>query len=91
MAIEIVSYRAFPKNTLRGFLTVRLTSVGLQINEICLHEKNGKRWLSMPARSYEKKDGGGTAWAIMVEFFDKSKMEVFQDQTLAALDNYLKQ
>jgi hypothetical protein len=39
------------KNTLRGFFTVAFPS-GLIIRDCMLHEKNGKRWVSLPAREY---------------------------------------
>jgi hypothetical protein len=89
MAIEVVSFREYKKNTLQGFLNLRLTTIKLQINGVCLHEKNGKRWLSLPARPYEKKEGGGTAWAIMLEFYDRSAQERFQEMALQALAMYL--
>src|SRR5882672_10421325 len=41
-------FRAFTKNTLRGFATVELPS-GLIIHEISVHTQNGKSWVAMPA------------------------------------------
>ena len=41
-------WRAFSKNTLRGFATIELPS-GLVIHDISIHEKNGKWWAAMPA------------------------------------------
>lgn len=87
MNIEIVSFRPLEKNTLRGFLTIRLSDVGLVVKDVCLHEKNGKRWLSLPAKPYTKTDSG-QGWACILEF-DKSHYWFFQDSALAALDAYL--
>lgn len=90
MNIEITSFRPLEKNnTLRGFLTIRLSDVGLVVKDICLHEKNGKRWLSLPAKPYTKTDGG-QAWASVLEF-DKDSYWDFQDAGLVALDAYLSQ
>jgi hypothetical protein len=52
MPIEIVDFRPFEKNTLRGFATVRLTGVNLEIRDITIHEKNGNRWVSLPSKPY---------------------------------------
>ena len=45
MGIEIVDFKPHNQNTLKGFLTVRLTKTKLEIRSIALHEKNGGRWL----------------------------------------------
>lgn len=87
MSVEIVQFKKLEKNTLRGFLTVRLTSVGLEVRDICLHEKNGKRWLQLPSKPYEKK-GGGQAWAYILEFYEKEKADLFQTSTLKALEQF---
>lgn len=87
--IEIVAFRPLEKNTLRGFLTILLPDVGLRIADICLHEKNGKRWLSLPSKPYIKKDGS-TGWSSILEL-EQSHYWSFQDSGLAALDAYLVQ
>ena len=44
MAVEVVEFREYVKNTLQGFLTIRMTNVGLEIRDIALHRKNGEKW-----------------------------------------------
>jgi hypothetical protein len=44
------------KNTLRGIFTLVLPS-GLIISGCMLHEKNGKRWVSLHAREYTDQQG----------------------------------
>lgn len=56
--IEIVDFKQHAKNTLQGFLTIRLTTTGLEIRDLALHQKNGNRWLQLPAKPYKKPDGG---------------------------------
>lgn len=87
MAVEIVTFRGYTKNTLCGFLTVRLTNIGLEIRDMTLHQKNGSRWIALPARSYQ--DHGQTKWAYIVKFYDKDKWTQFQKACLKALDTYL--
>ena len=90
MAIEITDFRAYSKNTLQGFLTIRMTSVGLEIRDIALHQKNGKRWLQLPAKPYKKPDGG-QGWSYILAFYDKPRFQQFQDVTLKALDAFKRQ
>ena len=59
------------KNTLRGFLTIGLSLV---IHDITLHEKNGSRWVSMPAREFQK--DGERSWMPLIEDAGKSIREI---------------
>jgi hypothetical protein len=85
---EVSEWRAFEKNTLRGFLSITTPS-GLVINGVSLHEKGGKRWLSMPAKPWKKADGV-TTWTPVVEFSTRSAHDRFQSEALRAVDAYLK-
>ena len=87
MAIEVVGYRPFKKNTLQAFLSLKLTQVGLTINDCTLHEKNGKRRVSMPAKSIEK-DGKSVSWFPIV-IFDKEINQVFQKAAVQAISDRL--
>lgn len=86
MTVEIQSFRKYEKNTLKGFLSVRLTGVSLEIRDICLHEKNGSRWLALPAKQYEK--DGETSWMPIIRFYDKDVWEKFQSTVLQSLAKY---
>lgn len=86
MAIEVIKYRSFEKHTLRGFVDLKMTQVGVTIRECTFHEKNGKRWIGMPARPYEK--DGSTEWVPTV-VIDKSFNEVFQKAAIEALGAFL--
>jgi DNA-binding cell septation regulator SpoVG len=79
-------FRPFEKNTLLGFLELELPS-GLIIHDITLHEKGDSRWVSMPAKQYEK--NGEKTWIPLVEFTSKETRERFQAAALAALDEYM--
>jgi len=87
--LVIKEFKPFTKNTLRGFVTIRFPKSGLEIRDICLHEKNGKRWLSMPAKPYQKNDGT-KGWCIVVDFFDKQIGKKFQQIALRTIDTYRK-
>jgi hypothetical protein len=87
MSIEIKEFRRFEKKTLKGFLTVLLPSVGLQIRGCTVHESHGKRWVSLPASSYANEDGSEGHIHIL-RFSDEKFEEAFQRQTLEAIDEY---
>lgn len=89
MNIKIVNFRPLGKNTLRGFLTIHFIDIGLVVKDVCLHQKDGKRWLQLPSRSYQKKDGT-VAYAYVMEF-EKKDYWIFQDSALTALDSYFSQ
>lgn len=86
--ITVANWRPFEKNTLRGFISLT-TPAGLVINGVTLHEKGDSRWVSMPAKQYEK--DGETGWAPVVEFATKDARERFQAAALAAVDEYLRE
>ncbi len=88
MPIEVVSFRKYNKNTLQGYATIRLTSIGLEIRDCTVHEKNGSRWISLPSRPYED-EKGNQKWAYIIKFYDKDRWEQFQKTTVKALDTYL--
>ena len=82
--IEITKFRECHKNTLRGFLSVRLDKVGLEIRDISLHEKNGSRWLAMPSRPYEDSEGN-RKYAFILDWFDKDRKAQFEAEVLRLL------
>lgn len=88
MGIEIVVFRSYEKNTLKSFLSVRLTNAGLEIRDMTLHEKNGKRWIQLPSKPYQK-DDGSQGWSYIVKFYHEARGKQFQKAVLEALDSYL--
>jgi hypothetical protein len=89
LSIEVRAFRPCVKNTLRGFVTLRVTPPGLTVNDICIHEKNGRRWLSFPARPYQQDNT--TRWLPVVAIEDRESLKHFQAAGLAAIDRYLQQ
>ena len=86
MAVEVTSFKPFQKNTLQGFATLRLTNIGLEIRDVCLHEKSGKRWVQLPSKSYQK--DGKQLWTYVLDFYDKSRAAQFQNAALSAIDRF---
>ena len=88
MAIQIVDFRKYQKNSLQGFVTLFLTGAGIQIKDTTYHTSKGKRWISLPAKPYEHKDRS-TKYSYIVSFPDKKIYSACQEQALKALDEHL--
>jgi hypothetical protein len=84
--IRCIRFRPHVKNTLRGFVDLELTRVGLVLRDCTRHEKNGKEWIGFPARSYTDKDGN-TQWSPLIEFAEgaTAAREQFQQQAINAI------
>jgi hypothetical protein len=85
--LVVTNWKAHEKNTLRGFLSINLPS-GLVIHNCTLHQKNGSRWLGLPARQYVK-DDGSTSYTPLIEFATKDARQRFQAAALEAVDHFL--
>jgi hypothetical protein len=79
---RILGFKPFEKNTLRGFFDIELAS-GLILRGCTLHEKNGRRWVGLPAKPYGT-DTGAQSWAAIVDFRDKRTAARFQELATAA-------
>jgi len=84
---EVSEWRPFEKGTLKGFWSLTLPS-GLVIHGLSLHQKTGRRWLSMPARPW-RKDDSVIVWNPVIEFASKNVHDKFQSEALKAVDEFL--
>jgi hypothetical protein len=85
--IRCVKFRAYEKNTLKGFVDLELVRTGLVLRDCTWHQHPaGKEWVGFPAKSYEDKNGN-TLWQPLVEFAEGAKRarEQFREQALAAI------
>jgi len=55
--IEASEWRAVAKNTLQGFCVLSLSPSGLVLRDCALHERDGKRWVSLPSKPQIDADG----------------------------------
>lgn len=85
--IQIDGWKSHEKNTLKGFFSATLPS-GLVFHDLMLHEKNGSRWISFPAREWTDQNGT-KQYVRFIEFRDRETGNRFRDEMLAALDEHL--
>jgi len=88
MSIEITRFREFKKNSLIGLCNILMTNIGLEIRDAAVHEKDGKRWVGLPSRPYEK-EVGSTGYSYIVKFLDKGKYAQFQKLALEVLEQHI--
>jgi hypothetical protein len=77
------NFRIVRKNTLIGFCEIE-TPGGMILVDVALHEKNGRNWLSMPARQFEKPDGE-KGWSAYIKFRVRETGDKFQSAALPAV------
>ena len=83
----VSNWKAFEKNTLRGFLSLTTPS-GLVLHGCTFHEKAESRWVGMPAQKFTK-DDGSTSYTPVIEFASKDARDRFQDAAVRAVEKFL--
>jgi len=87
LAVRIDTVKPYVKNTLQAFVDFELTDLGLLIKGATVHEKGDSRWLSLPAREWQK--NGERGWSPILECPDKYAKARLQDAVLVAYDEYV--
>jgi hypothetical protein len=71
-------FRPWPKNTLRGFASIKIAEIGMTIHDVAVHQKGSTRWAQPPARPQVhdgvlvKDDEGKILYAKTIDFDDRS-------------------
>ena len=94
LTITCTEFEPFTRNTLRGFATIVIAELKLEIREVSVHEhERGARWAHPPSRAVIDKDGiarrdtesGRIKYVNMFEFTDKATREAFSRAVIDAL------
>jgi hypothetical protein len=92
MAIIVEKWTPRRSNTLYGFADVVLERSHLKIRDCAIHEKGGRRWVSLPARPMIDRDGtvlrdedGKTKYARILEFDTREAGDEFSRAVIAAV------
>jgi hypothetical protein len=90
--IRALKVMPFEKNTLKAFVDLELTRVGLVIRGATLHRKGDKEWIGLPACRWEA-DDGSHQWTPTLEFAEgaTAARKAFQEQAIAAVHAFLDQ
>jgi hypothetical protein len=87
MTTTISNPKLIRKNSLVGAFDIGLPS-GLIIRGALLMESNGRRWINLPAKPYQK-DDGSQGWARIIDFASKEIHERFQSTVLPLAEREL--
>jgi hypothetical protein len=83
----VTAWKPYEKGSLKGFFSATTPS-GLIFHSLMLHERDGSRWISFPAKEYVDLQGQ-KQYARFVEFSDRASADRFRAAAIAALDEYL--
>lgn len=86
--IEILNFKKVDKNTLQGFIDIKIPKWGgFYIREMMYFKKGNQRWITFPSRAYEK--NGEKKFYAYNGFEDFKTNNEFQVSILKSLDIYL--
>lgn len=88
--MKVLEYKAINKGSILGSMSMQMEEWGgLIIRDMLVMQKDGKRWISFPSRSYEK--DGKKEYFHYVRFEDKGKHDQWQLKAFKSLEDYAKQ
>lgn len=87
--IEVLKYKTISKNTLEAMVDIKIPKWGnFIIREVGYFKKDGKRWIALPSKSYQDKDGNQKYYLLNL-FEEPSMMQTFSEKVMEAIDLYL--
>ena len=97
LTVEVVEFKAMDRNTLRGFLVVRIPAMRLTIRDLMVHESHEKRWIALPSKAQISREqevvkrDGKIQYSPILAFDTKDVGDAFSAAVLRALDAYQSQ
>lgn len=90
MRMQILNWKDFEKNTLKGIFDLELASAEFTIllRGATYHEKGDSIWVGMPAKPYKTK-GGADAWANIVDWPSSAAKCAFLNAVQEKVREYL--
>jgi hypothetical protein len=92
LPLALVEWKPMPRNSLRGFASVRL-GASLIIRDVTVHCSHGRRWAGMPGKPLLQADGsakrgqnGKPTYVPVMEWASKEAADRFSDAVIAAIE-----
>jgi hypothetical protein len=92
LSIVVEGFKPLRSNTLCGFITITIPEMHLRISDLTAHEKNGKRWIGLPAKPQIDRSGnvrrderGKVAYSPVLEFVDRETRDAFSARVIQSL------
>jgi hypothetical protein len=91
LTITCREFRALRRNTLVGFANIDIAELKLEVRDVAVHEKNGKRWAQLPTKpqvrdgTLIKDDGGKIAYVPIMSFASRAVSDAFSARVIEAV------
>ena len=84
---ECVRYSPINKSSCLGVATVFIPKWNVELSGVSLHQKEGKRWVNLPARVVE--ENGEKKYYPYVKFRERENKDKFCEKIKDAIDVYI--
>ena len=74
--MKLSNYQEINKGCLKAKFNVNIEEWGLTIRDCCVFEKGGRKWIGLPSRQYQAKDGTTKSFDYVI--FDREKRDRFE-------------
>lgn len=81
------TFRPCVSNSLMGFADLRMPS-GMRIFGCSVHRKDGRSWVSPPAKEIRDAMGKRTGWTPVIDFVSREAREAWSRAALAAIHEF---
>jgi hypothetical protein len=92
LTVQVDAFRPLRANTLYGFCNATIAEMHLRILDLTVHQKDGKRWIGLPAKPQITRDGqvrkdehGKALYMPGIEFTDRQTRDAFSARVIASL------
>jgi len=91
LTINCTDFRTYHRNTLRGFASITIAELKLEIRDVAVHEKGGTRWAQLPAKPQIKdgalvKDASGKVqYSPIMDFMSREVRDAFSAAVVRAV------
>jgi hypothetical protein len=92
LRVICTAFRPLHRNTLRGFASITIAEMKLEIRDVAIHEKGDARWAQLPAKP-QVKDGalvkdattGKVQYSVIMDFSDRRVRDAFSAAVVKAV------
>jgi hypothetical protein len=86
--INVLFFRAVDKGCLKGFFSLEIPELSMEINDCRYFEKEDKAWISLPTREGKSKDGTKTEFWPVVKVKNRELWDTIQDKAISLIKNW---
>ena len=95
LTVRCVDFKPVQRKTLLGFATVYVAEMRMQIADVAIHERDGRRWAQLPSkpildanREVKRDDAGKPVYVPVFKFDSKEVERAFSRAVIRAVEEY---